>query len=194
MHFTIKLFCFRFLWTLYSNDSNTLIIKNDFCKAIQIEATYQSNILSPDGQRFNNNHKTVNFNYLSLFGITSTVSFEVFRSWILIHKSATVLSKWLLVDSCVSLSSDLETPTFYQSLAGVTHLEESDICDLEKVFWHLKSCAHTGQLDIESLSSILSPPLPRAALNGFFAAFDENCDGHIDFKELCCGVSCSCRG
>lgn len=105
-----------------------------------------------------------------------------------------MLSKWLLVDSCVNLSSDLETPTFYQSLAGVTHLEESDICDLEKVFWHLKSCALSGQLDIESLTPLLCPPLPRTALSGFFAAFDENCDGHIDFKELCCGVSCSCRG
>lgn len=122
------------------------------------------------------------------------MSFDQFRSWVLIHKSSTVLSKWLLVDSCVNLSSDLETPTFYQSLAGVTHLEESDICDLEKVFWHLKSCALTGQLDMESLTPLLSPPMPRAALSGFFAAFDENCDGHIDFKELCCGVSCSCRG
>lgn len=122
------------------------------------------------------------------------MTIDQFRSWVLIHKSATVLSKWLLVDSCVNISSDHETPTFYQSLAGVTHLEESHICDLEKVFWQLKSSAFTGQLDIESLSPLLSPPLPRAALNGFFAAFDENCDGHIDFKELCCGVSCCCRG
>lgn len=184
---------FRFLWTLYSNDSSTLIIKNDFYKALQIEATYQSyTSSSTEPARSNNN--SVNYNYLSLFGSSSSVSFDQFRSWVLIHKSATILSKWLLVDSCVSLSSDLEAPTFYQSLAGVTHLEESDICDLEKVFWHLKSCALTGQLDIESLTPLLSPPFPRAALSGFFSAFDENCDGHIDFKELCCGVSCSCRG
>jgi ubiquitin carboxyl-terminal hydrolase 6/32 len=110
------------------------------------------------------------------------------------HKDATILSKWLLVDSCVSLSSDLETPTFYQSLAGVTHLEENEICDLEKVFWQLKNFSLSGQLDIETLMPLLSPPLPRVALKGFFAAFDENEDGHIDFKELCCGVSCSCRG
>lgn len=188
-------FRFSFLWTLYSNDSNTLIIKNDFYKALQIEATYQSNTAAFEAQRSNNNNNSnVNHNYLSLFGSSSSVSFDQFRSWVLIHKSATVLSKWLLVDSCVNLSSDLETPTFYQSLAGVTHLEESDICDLEKVFWHLKSCAFSGQLDMESLTPLLCPPLPRAALNGFFAAFDENCDDHIDFKELCCGVSCSCRG
>ena len=189
---------FRFLWTLYSNDSNTLIIKNDFYKALQIEATYQSNTSTSEPLRsntnINNNNNNVNYNYLSLFGSSSSVSFDQFRSWVLIHKSATVLSKWLLVDSCVSLSSDLETPTFYQSLAGVTHLEESDICDLEKVFWQLKNGALSSQLDIESLTVLLSPPFPRAALNGLFAAFDENCDGHIDFKELCCGVSCSCRG
>lgn len=28
----------------------------------------------------------------------------------------------------------------------------------------------------------------------FFSAFDENQDGHIDFKELSCGVSAACRG
>lgn len=27
-----------------------------------------------------------------------------------------------------------------------------------------------------------------------FSAFDENRDEHIDFKELCCGVSAACRG
>lgn len=182
------------MWTLYSNDSNTLIIKNEFYKALQTEATYQSNTSSEPLRSSNINNNTVNYNYLSLFGSSSSVSFDQFRSWVLIHKSSTVLSKWLLVDSCVGLSSDLETPTFYQSLAGVTHLEESDICDLEKVFWQLKSVAISGQLDIESLTPLLSPPFPRSALGGFFAAFDENCDGHIDFKELCCGVSCSCRG
>lgn len=36
--------------------------------------------------------------------------------------------------------------------------------------------------------------MPWAALSGVFLAFDENCDGHIDFKELCCGVSAACRG
>lgn len=54
--------------------------------------------------------------------------------------------------------------------------------------------AKTGQLDLESLSPLISPPVPLTALNGVFAAFDENRDGHIDFKELCCGVSAACRG
>lgn len=69
-----------------------------------------------------------------------------------------------------------------------------DIGDLEKTFWSLKGHAKTGQLDLESLSPLISPPVPLTALNGVFAAFDENRDGHIDFKELCCGVSAACRG
>lgn len=174
---------FRFLWTLYSNDSNTQIVRNDFYKALQIEATYQNNTTEPSSRANNNNiNSFVNYNYVSLFGNSSSVTFDQFRSWILINKSATVLSKWLLVESCVCLSSDLESPTFYQSLAGVTHLEESDISDLEKVFWNLKACSLSGQLDIEALTSLISPPLPKSAISGIFSAFDENCDGHIDFK------------
>lgn len=94
----------------------------------------------------------------------------------------------------MNLSTELETPTFYQSLAGVTHLEEQDIGDLEKVFWLLKGLTKSDQLDLESLGPLISPPVPLSALKGVFSAFDENADGHIDFKELCCGVSAACRG
>lgn len=69
-----------------------------------------------------------------------------------------------------------------------------DIGDLEKTFWSLKGLAKTGQLDLESLAPLISPPVPLSAMNGVFSAFDENRDGHIDFKELCCGVSAACRG
>lgn len=131
---------------------------------------------------------------ISLFSQSDRVTYEQFKSWIIAHKKATVLSKWLLLESGVNLSTELETPTFFQSLAGVTHLEEQDIVDLEKVFWLLKGSAKTGQLDLESLGALISPPVPWAALSGVFLAFDENRDGHIDFKELCCGVSAACRG
>ncbi|KAL7032777.1 hypothetical protein ACKWTF_007398 [Chironomus riparius] len=178
----------RFLWTLYSNDSNQLIIKNDFFKILQNEITYQNR----ERNSQNENHLTINT--LSLFGNSLTsVTFDQFRSWILMHKDATIFSKWLLLDSSISLTSNNEAPTFYQSLAGVTHLEEKDICDLEKRFWQLKSFSLNGQLDLELLSQLLSPLFPTAAINGLFAAFDENCDGHIDFKELCCGISQSTR-
>lgn len=69
-----------------------------------------------------------------------------------------------------------------------------DIVDLEKTFWSLKGLAKTGQLDLESLAPLISATVPAPALNGVFSAFDENRDGHIDFKELCCGVSAACRG
>ncbi|CAH2094166.1 unnamed protein product [Euphydryas editha] len=69
-----------------------------------------------------------------------------------------------------------------------------DIIELEKCFWSLRNCAPTGELDASSVRALLSPPLPRAALEGTFLAFDENRDGHVDFKELCCGLSAACRG
>ncbi|XP_058455432.1 ubiquitin carboxyl-terminal hydrolase 32 isoform X2 [Malaya genurostris] len=201
----------RFLWTLYCNDSGTHILKQEFQKAIQIETTYQSNVLNAatniSATTNNNNNSSSSTNQsivskinslpkytVALFGQNDRVTFEQFKSWIQIYKGATVLSKWLLQDTCVNLSSELETPTFYQSLAGVTHLEEQDIGDLEKVFWLLKGLALTGQLDLESLAPLICPPVPRTALGGVFLAFDENHDGHIDFKELCCGVSAACRG
>ncbi|XP_065087260.1 ubiquitin carboxyl-terminal hydrolase 32 isoform X3 [Ochlerotatus camptorhynchus] len=210
----------RFLWNLYCNEAGTHIVKQEFLKAIQIENTYQSNVLNATTNNNNNNNNNSSISNSSsnnssnnnnnpvtvsksnslpkytvaLFGLNDRVTFEQFKSWIQIYKGATVLSKWLLQDACVNLSSELETPTFYQSLAGVTHLEEQDIGDLEKVFWLLKGLALTGQLDLESLGPLISPPVPKAALGGVFLAFDENHDGHIDFKELCCGVSAACRG
>ena len=32
------------------------------------------------------------------------------------------------------------------------------------------------------------------SMSGLFNAFDENQDGHIDFRELACGISKCCRG
>ncbi|XP_075983851.1 ubiquitin specific protease 32 isoform X2 [Anticarsia gemmatalis] len=175
----------KFLWTLYVNnqgDNGTYIYKRDFARTLHLEHTSLPVTAS---------HRA-NEVLLSLFGTGEKVTFDQFRSWLLIHKDATVLSKWLLSE--VNIAQDLETPTFYQSLAGVTHLEERDIIELEKCFWSLRNAAPTGQLDAESLSPLLSPPLPAAAVAGAFLAFDENRDGHVDFKELCCGLSAACRG
>ncbi|XP_073841699.1 ubiquitin specific protease 32 isoform X2 [Musca autumnalis] len=162
----------RFLWNLYCNDSGTYILKSDFTKALNL-LPYES---------------------ASLFAQTDRINFEQFQAWLLKNRTSTVLSKWLLSDNCISLTSELETPTFYQSLAGVTHLEEKDIVDLEKEFWRLKNSSPNGQLDLQFLGPLLSPPIPKNALQGLFNAFDENRDAHIDFKELCCGVSAACRG
>ncbi|CAK1541410.1 unnamed protein product [Leptosia nina] len=176
----------KFLWTLYVNNQNengTYIYKKDFARALHLENTSLPVTNSPRTGEI----------LTSLFGTGERVSFEQFRSWLLIHKDATILSKWLLYDRGNHVH-DLETPTFYQSLAGVTHLEERDIIELEKCFWSLRNSTPTGELDANSLQSLLSPPLPRSAVTGFFLAFDENKDGHIDFKELCCGLSAACRG
>ncbi|XP_017134812.1 ubiquitin carboxyl-terminal hydrolase 32 isoform X1 [Drosophila miranda] len=162
----------KFLWNLYCNDSGTYIVKSDYVRNVN---------LAP-------------FESVSLFAQSERVNFEQFQDWIVKHRNATVLSKWLLADNCVSLTSELETPTFYQSLAGVTHLEEKDIGDLEKEFWRLKNTSQNGQIDLQFLGPLISPPIPKNALAGLFNAFDENRDGHIDFKELCCGVSAACRG
>lgn len=72
----------------------------------------------------------------------------------------------LLTNSCVSLSSEVETPTFYQTLAGVTHLEEHDICELEKCFWSLQSSSLSGQLDLNCIGSLVGPPIPTTACQG----------------------------
>jgi len=50
------------------------------------------------------------------------VNYDKFRFWLAEHPNATSLSQWLLKKPCyVSLSNELEMPTFYQTLAGVTH-------------------------------------------------------------------------
>lgn len=127
--------------------------------------------------------------------IPSDASYEDWRQWQLQNPEVTPLSCWLLTTTgAVSLGNDLETPTFFQSLAGVTHLEETDIIELEKHYWMLKSQSGTGRLDLETLVPMISPPMPLSVCPGLVAAFDENRDNHIDFKEMACGISAACRG
>uniref|UniRef100_A0A3Q2C9H0 Ubiquitin carboxyl-terminal hydrolase 32 n=1 Tax=Cyprinodon variegatus TaxID=28743 RepID=A0A3Q2C9H0_CYPVA len=123
------------------------------------------------------------------------VNYERFRIWLLQNKEAFTLSRWLLSGGvCVTLTDDSDTPTFYQTLAGVTHLEESDIIDLEKRYWLLKAQSRTGRFDLETFVPLVSPPIHASLGEGLFHAFDENRDNHIDFKEISCGLSACCRG
>lgn len=118
----------RFLWNVYCNDSGTHIIKNEFARALQIEETYQqSNTVQTSKSSTIESQTKSQSVLLSLFGQSDRVNFEQFKQWIIKHERVTVLSRWLLGEPCVNLSTDLETPTFYQSLAGVTHLEEQVI-------------------------------------------------------------------
>jgi len=46
----------------------------------------------------------------------------MFRDWVVLHHDALTITRWLLKEkSTLSLSSDFDAPTFYQTLAGVTH-------------------------------------------------------------------------
>lgn len=129
------------------------------------------------------------------FSEVDKVNYERFRNWLLQNKEAFTLSRWLLSGGvCVTLTDDSDTPTFYQTLAGVTHLEESDIIDLEKRYWLLKAQSRTGRFDLETFVPLVSPPIHASLNEGLFHAFDENRDNHIDFKEISCGLSACCRG
>ncbi|XP_013131997.1 ubiquitin carboxyl-terminal hydrolase 32 isoform X2 [Oreochromis niloticus] len=129
------------------------------------------------------------------FGEGDKVNYDRFKNWLLQDKEAFTLSRWLLSGGvCVTLTDDSDTPTFYQTLAGVTHLEESDIIDLEKRYWLLKAQSRTGRFDLETFIPLVSPPIHASLSEGLFHAFDENRDNHIDFKEISCGLSACCRG
>uniref|UniRef100_H2ZLN0 ubiquitinyl hydrolase 1 n=2 Tax=Ciona savignyi TaxID=51511 RepID=H2ZLN0_CIOSA len=133
---------------------------------------------------------------LVLFKTNENVTYDAFRSWVLKYPDVTSVTRWLVNSSgiTVSLTDHTEMPNFYQTLAGVTHLDESDITELEKQYWLLKSQSKTGRFDLTTFTSFVSPPLPPCLVQGLFNAFDENRDGHIDFKEISCGVSACCRG
>lgn len=49
-------------------------------------------------------------------------------------------------------------------------------------------------MDLATLAPLVSPPVPSSVIPGLFDAFDENRDGHIDFKEMACGISAAARG
>jgi len=131
----------------------------------------------------------------SLFAQGDKVNFETFNTWIEKNYEGLETAKWLLSpNNSLSLICHLETPTFYQTLAGVTHLSEVEVIELEKRFWSLVGNSPSGRIDISIITPLVTPPLPPDLVPGLFRAFDENQDGHLDFKELSCGVSAACRG
>lgn len=147
---------------------------------------------------------TFNSNCMFLLIQSDAVNFAKFREWLIAYPNSTSLTEWLLSDPCpITLSNDLETPTFYQTLSGVTHLDEQEIIDLEKKYWQLKSLSSNGKFDIQLFLSFTASPITMSSVeddskftiaHGLFSAFDENCDGHLDFKEMVCGISAACRG
>ncbi|XP_043975508.1 ubiquitin carboxyl-terminal hydrolase 32 [Gambusia affinis] len=167
----------KYLFSLFANDLSGYAARED------IEAVLQA----LDGE--------VPSSLKWCFTESDKVNYERFRNWLLQNKEAFTLSRWLLSGGvCVTLTDDSDTPTFYQTLAGVTHLEESDIIDLEKRYWLLKAQSRTGRFDLETFVPLVSPPIHGSLSEGLFHAFDENRDNHIDFKEISCGLSACCRG
>jgi ubiquitin carboxyl-terminal hydrolase 6/32 len=132
----------------------------------------------------------------ALFNATDKIAYEDFVRWIDGPNAECLgVSRWLLYPNpSLSLVNKLASPTFYQTLAGVTHLEEQEIVELEKRFWVLAGNSSANQIDLTIIKPLVSPPLPPVLVEAFFSALDENKDGQIDFKELSCGVSAACRG
>uniref|UniRef100_A0A8C3MZF4 ubiquitinyl hydrolase 1 n=1 Tax=Geospiza parvula TaxID=87175 RepID=A0A8C3MZF4_GEOPR len=113
------------------------------------------------------------------------VNYEKFRVWLLHNKDAFTFSRWLLSGGVyVTLTDDSDTPTFYQTLAGVTHLEESDIIDLEKRYWLLKAQSRTGRFDLETFAPLVSPPIHQSLSEVCFKVFDVDRDGVLSRTEL----------
>ncbi|XP_016380807.1 ubiquitin carboxyl-terminal hydrolase 32-like [Sinocyclocheilus rhinocerous] len=167
----------KYIFSLFASDSGTYVVREDV----------ENMLRSVDGE--------VPPSLRKCFTEGEKVNYDTFKSWLLQNKDAFTFSRWLLSGGvCVTLTDDSDTPTFYQTLAGVTHLEESDIIDLEKRYWLLKAQSRTGRFDLETFVPLVSPPIHTSLSEGLFYAFDENRDNHIDFKEISCGLSACCRG
>ncbi|NWI04380.1 UBP32 hydrolase, partial [Tichodroma muraria] len=167
----------KYIFSLFSNESGSYVVREEMEKMLHMV----------DGK--------VPESLKKCFSEGEKVNYEKFRVWLLHNKDAFTFSRWLLSGGVyVTLTDDSDTPTFYQTLAGVTHLEESDIIDLEKRYWLLKAQSRTGRFDLETFAPLVSPPIHQSLSEGLFNAFDENRDNHIDFKEISCGLSACCRG
>nr|XP_033777792.1 ubiquitin carboxyl-terminal hydrolase 32 isoform X1 [Geotrypetes seraphini] len=167
----------KYIFSLFSNESGSYVIREEMERMLSVV----------DGE--------VPLSLKKCFSEGEKVNYDKFRNWLLQNKNAFTFSRWLLSGGVyVTLTDDSDTPTFYQTLAGVTHLEESDIIDLEKRYWLLKAQSRTGRFDLETFGPLVSPPIHLSLSEGLFNAFDENRDNHIDFKEISCGLSACCRG
>jgi len=174
---------FKFIYGILAVESGAFIERGDMTRFI----------LDCDGGSGSGSNLPVSLS--TLFTEGDRASFEQFTVWLEKNNQDLGLARWILSpNSNLSLVSHLDTPTFYQTLAGVTHLSEQEIMELEKKFWSLVGNSNSGRIDPSIITPLVSPPLPQKLVTGLFKAFDENQDGHVDFKELACGVSAACRG
>ena len=50
-------------------------------------------------------------------------------------------------------------------------VQESDVMELEKRYWTLKSGTKTGKFDLETFTSLVSPPIPQCLCPGINECF-----------------------
>uniref|UniRef100_A0A915IEB7 ubiquitinyl hydrolase 1 n=1 Tax=Romanomermis culicivorax TaxID=13658 RepID=A0A915IEB7_ROMCU len=120
------------------------------------------------------------------------IDFEKFLQWAVTNHKSFAIIGWFL-DNPIKLNCDNYCPTFYQTLCGVTHLDENDIGCIEKQYSRLVDY-RIGKLTLNQFRTYLNGCIPDELAKGLFQAFDENGDGEIDFKEIVCGISACCRG
>ncbi|XP_067931745.1 ubiquitin carboxyl-terminal hydrolase 32-like isoform X2 [Watersipora subatra] len=166
----------KFLFGLYADDD--LRIRKEVIDAV---------ILKTDGH--------IPEPLSELFEHKDEVDYLTFKRWLLHYPEFSCLSYWLILEPCSStLTAANDMPSFYQTLSGVTHLNESEIAYLEGNYNRLRTMSGTGRFDVDLFRRLVSPPLPRQLTGSLYKAFDENQDGHIDFKEMVCGLSACCKG
>ncbi|OXB64883.1 hypothetical protein ASZ78_009764 [Callipepla squamata] len=157
----------KYIFSLFSNESGSYVVRDEMEKMLHVV----------DGK--------VPESLKKCFSEGEKVNYEKFRVWLLHNKDAFTFSRWLLSGGVyVTLTDDSDTPTFYQTLAGVTHLEESDIIDLEKRYWLLKAQSRTGRFDLETFAPLVSPPIHPSLSEVCFKVFDIDRDGVLSRTEL----------
>ncbi|KAJ7406795.1 hypothetical protein WISP_131482 [Willisornis vidua] len=157
----------KYIFSLFSNESGSYVVRDEMEKMLHVV----------DGK--------VPESLRKCFSEGEKVNYEKFRVWLLHNKDAFTFSRWLLSGGVyVTLTDDSDTPTFYQTLAGVTHLEESDIIDLEKRYWLLKAQSRTGRFDLETFAPLVSPPIHPSLSEVCFKVFDVDRDGVLSRAEL----------
>ncbi|KAJ6653703.1 hypothetical protein lerEdw1_008829 [Lerista edwardsae] len=94
----------KYIFSLFSNESGSYVVREEMERMLQVV----------DGK--------VPETLKKCFSEGDKVNYEKFRSWLLLNKEAFTFSRWLLSGGVyVTLTDDSDTPTFYQTLAGVTH-------------------------------------------------------------------------
>lgn len=132
----------------------------------------------------------------TLFPQEPYCTIAAFERWIRSHNELASFSRWLLGEEEVgcgsgfTLEGEPDPPTFYQTLSDKYGVTEKDVMDVEKTYWALKG---SGKFDLESFQLYACPPIPHELCEGLFAAFDVNCDGHLDLGETVQAAAVCCR-